>query len=105
MADTIIHNGDVGTIIRLTITDKDGAPIDVSGATDMKFFFAKPDKEKMNKDAEFNTDGTDGKLKCKLGALDLDQVGRWQVQAWAGFSPTDKYYSLKTTFIVQSNLA
>ena len=105
MADTIIHNGDVGTIIRLTITeDDDTTAIDVSGASVKTFYFLKPDGTKENVDAEFDSDGTDGKLKYTTIAGDIDTVGRWQVQAYVEIGAA-KYYSAKTTFVVQSNLS
>ena len=105
MADTIIHVGDVGTIIRLTITeDDDTTAVDVSAATTKKFYFMKPDGTKVNKTAEFNTDGTDGKLKYTAIAGDIDTAGRWQVQAYVEIGAA-KYYSTKTTFSVHSNLA
>ena len=105
MAGTIIHNGDVGTIIRLTITeDDDTTAINVSGATVKTFYFLKPDGTKENVDAEFDSDGTDGKLKYTTIAGDNDTVGRWQVQAYVEIGLA-KYYSAKTTFVVQSNLA
>ncbi|MFA5753716.1 MAG: hypothetical protein WC910_11660, partial [Bacteroidales bacterium] len=64
MADTIIHNGDIGTVIRLTITeDDDTTAVDVSGASVKKFYFLKPDNTKENVDAEFDSTGADGKLK------------------------------------------
>jgi hypothetical protein len=105
MAGTIIHNGDVGTIIRLTITeDDDTTAINVSGATVKTFYFLKPDGKKESVDAEFYSDGTDGKLKYTTIAGDIDTVGRWQVQAYVEIGLA-KYYSAKTTFVVQSNLA
>lgn len=105
MADTIIHSGDVGTIIRLTITEDDKVtPVDVSGATTKTFYFLKPDGEKADVDAEFNTTGADGKLKYTTVAGVIDTVGRWQVQAYVEIG-TAKYYSTKTAFVVQSNLA
>lgn len=105
MADTIIHNGDVGTIIRLTITENDDTTaVDVSGASVKTFYFLKPDGTKINKTAVFNTDGTDGKLKYTTLAGDIDTVGRWQVQAYVEIGLA-KYFSTKTAFVVQSNLA
>jgi hypothetical protein len=105
MTDTIIHIGDVGTIIRLTVTEDDGTTaVNVSTATVKKFYFLKPDGTKVNKTAEFNTDGSDGKLKYTVVALDIDQAGTWQVQAYVEIGAA-KYYSTKTTFSVQSNLA
>lgn len=105
MTDTIIHVGDVGTIIRLTITeDDDTTTVDVSTASVKKFYFAKPDGARVNKTAEFNTTGTDGKLKYVTVAGDIDTAGKWQVQAYVEIGAA-KYYSTKTTFSVQSNLA
>lgn len=105
MTDTIIHVGDVGTIIRLTITESDGTTaVDVSTATVKKFYFAKPSGEKLAVTAEFNTTGVDGKLKYTTIAGDIDVAGVWQVQAYVEIG-TAKYYSTKTTFSVQSNLA
>lgn len=105
MTDTIIHVGDVGTIIRLTITEADGTtPVDVSTASVKKFYFQKPDGTKVNKTAEFNTTGVDGKLKYTTIALDIGIDGVWYVQAYVEIG-TAKYYSTKATFTVQSNLA
>jgi len=105
MTDTIIHVGDVGTIIRLTVTEQDKVtPIDVSTATTKTFYFRKPDGTKINKTAVFNTDGVDGKLKYVTVEGDIDMARTWQVQAYVEIGAA-KYYSAKTTFTVQSNLA
>lgn len=105
MADTIIHIGDVGTVIRLTVIEDDGkTPVNVSEATVKKFYFRKPNGVKFNKPAEFDSDGTDGKLKYVTLENDIDVTGRWEVQARIEIG-TAKYYSIKTTFIVHENLA
>ena len=105
MTETIIHVGDVGTIIRLTITEADGtSPVDISTATVKKFYFLKPPYTKVNKVAEFNAAGVDGKLKYTTIAADIDTEGTWQVQAYVEIGAA-KYYSTKTTFTVASNLA
>lgn len=105
MTDTIIHVGDVGTIIRLTITEDDGiTPIDVSGANVKTFYFMKPDKTKHSVTAEFESDGADGKLVYTTIEDDIDAVGKWQVQAYVEIG-TSKYYSTKAVFSVNGNLA
>jgi len=105
MTDTIIHVGDVGTVIRLTVTEQDKVtPIDVSTATVKTFYFRKPDGTKFSKPAEFNTDGVDGKLKYTTVDGDIDMARTWQVQAFVEIG-TSKYYSAQTTFTVQNNLA
>lgn len=105
MADTIIHIGDVGTVIRLTVTEDDGkTPVNVSEATVKTFYFRKPNGMKSNKPAEFDSDGIDGKLKYVTLENDIDVVGKWSVQAYVEIG-TSKYYSTVTTFIVHENLA
>lgn len=105
MADTIIHIGDAGTIIRLTVTEDDGkTPVDVSVASIKKFYFRKPNGMKVNKPAEFDSDGVDGKLKYTTESDDVDVIGKWHVQAYVEIG-TSKYYSTITTFIVHENLA
>jgi len=106
MSDTIIHMGDMGTVIRLTVTENDGeTPVNVSGATVKTFYFVKPNGEKFNKPAEFDSgNGIDGKLKYITVEGDIDVAGRWQVQARIEIG-TAKYFSSVTTFIVKSNLA
>ncbi len=104
MSDTIIHNGDVGTIFRLTITDKEGVAIDVSTATVKKFYFLKPGGTKINKDAEFNTTGVDGKLKYTTVAGDIDAAGTWQIQGYVEIS-LGKFWTEKDSFKVYSTLA
>jgi hypothetical protein len=104
MTDTIIHVGDVGTIIRLTITEDDGTTaVDVSSATTKTFYFEKGDRSRVSKTAEFNTDGSDGKLKYTTVAGDIDKTGTWQVQAYVEIG-TAKYYSTKARFYVANTL-
>lgn len=104
MTDTVIHVGDVGTIIRLTIVEKDEVtPVDVSTSTLRKFYFLKPSGLKVNKTAVFNTDGIDGKLKYVVVAGDLDEAGTWQVQAYVEIGAAN-YWSLKTTMPVETTL-
>ncbi len=105
MADTIIHVGDVGTIIRLTVTENDDTTaVNVSTASVKKFYFLKPDGTKNSVTAEFNTDGVDGKLKYTAVAGDFDQAGKWWVQAYVEIGAA-KYYSTKASFTVRANLA
>lgn len=105
MADTIIHVGDVGTVLTLTVTEDDGTTaVNISTATVKTFYFLKPDGTKINKTAAFTTNGADGKLTYTTAASDIGVAGVWQVQAYVEIG-TSKYYSSKTTFTVQSNLA
>lgn len=76
-----LHIGDTGTIMIFTILE-DNVPAPISGATTKKVKFEKPDGTTVEKDVEFYTDGSDGKLKYTTLVTDLDQAGVWRVQAY-----------------------
>ncbi len=80
-----IHVGDVGTILRITVKDENDAVVDISaavGAGAKQLYFEKPETNStVIKDAEFDSDGTDGKLKYTVVVDDLDEQGTWKIQA------------------------
>lgn len=83
--------GDVGITFRVTIEESDAA-VDVSAATAVKIFFKKPDGSIIENIAEFNTDGTDGKIKYKTtAAVEIDQRGTWNYYGQVTFSATEIY--------------
>lgn len=74
-----LHYGDIGTVIRITVNE-DNVAKDVSGATAKAFKFRKPSGATVNKNASFETDGTDGVLRYVTADGDLDEAGLWRVQ-------------------------
>jgi hypothetical protein len=91
MAQNEIHENDIGTVFEVTL--KDGATvIDISGATEKKIKFRKPDKTTFEKDMDFVTDGTNGQLKYETEDGDMSQPGNWAMQVyiesttWTGHS-------------------
>ena len=89
MAIKELHLGDVGTIIRVTVME-DGEVVPIDSATVKKIKFTKPSGTIVLKDAEFTTDGTDGKLQYITLANDLDELEVWEARpyveltAWKG---------------------
>ena len=77
-----IHVGDVGTRFIATITDQDGDVVNVSGASAKKIKFLKPDGTFLEKNADFFTDGLDGKLCYDAEAAFLSIAGKW---FWQGY--------------------
>lgn len=76
--------GSYGMDLRYTVQEN-GAALNISAATNLKFWLKNPKGELIEKSASFNTDGTDGVLKYTFVAADLprtmkDLVGLWQVQ-------------------------
>jgi len=104
MTTIYVHNGDIGTIFRLTITDTDGTAIDVSTATTKYIYFQKPSGVRVQKTATFTTDGTDGKIQYTSIAGDIDSVGTWQIQGYVETS-LGKFWTEKDSFKVYSTLA
>lgn len=86
-----MHNGDFGTVITVTIIE-DGAAVDISAATAHKFILTRPDGSYINPVAVFKTDGTDGKLQYTLVSGDLNQAGKYSLQAKVTFA-SGTYYS------------
>lgn len=104
MTTIYVHNGDVGTIFRLTITDTSGTAIDVSTAVTMYIYFQEPDGTKIQKTAVFYTDGSDGIIQYTTVAGDIDAVGTWMVQGYIETS-LGKFWTEKDSFKVYSTLA
>ena len=100
---TYVHNADIGTIFRLTITDTAGTAIDVSTAATKFIYFQKPDGTKKKNTAAFYTDGSDGIIQYTSVSGDIDQTGLWQVQGYVETSD-GKFFTQKTTFSVLNTL-
>ena len=104
MTAIYIHNADIGTIFRLTITDTSGTAIDVSTASTKYIYFQKPDLTKIKRTAEFYTDGTNGIIQYTSIALDIDQAGTWSVQGYVE-TVSGKFFTQKTSFSALSNIS
>lgn len=98
------QQNDVGTLIKVTILDENGAVVDISSATTKTITFKKPSSgTTVVKAASFFTDGTDGILKYATIDGDLDEVGTWRLQAYVALS-TGSWKSSINTFTVSCNL-
>lgn len=104
MTTIYVHNGDVGTIFRLTITDTDGTAIDVSTATVKYIYFQDPAGTKTQQTAAFYTDGADGKIQYTTVSGDIDSIGTWIVQGYVE-TTLGKFWTEKDSFKVYSTLA
>lgn len=76
-----LHFGDIGTIIRLTITDESGVVVDVSSASVKQVLMRSPSCADCDAHtATFTTNGTDGKIQYTTVSGDLHATGTWQIQ-------------------------
>ena len=97
-----VHQNDIGTIFRVTISDGDDA-VDVSSLTTQELIFRKPDGTTETQTSSFYTDGTDGVIQYTSVSGDLDTVGQWKIQANI-VMPTGTWRSSVAEFHVHANL-
>lgn len=85
MAD--IFAGNWGHHHTITVTDEDGAVVDISAATAKQMFFKGPSGTVITKTASFLTDGTDGKIRYTVTDGDtVDAVkGTWKIEGKVTF--------------------
>lgn len=98
-----IHLNDIGTAFRVTVLDCNDLAIDVSSATSQQFVFLKPDGTKSTVNSSFYTDGTDGVLEYLSQSGDLDQLGKYKLQAIVTL-PSGTWSSTIQSFKVYNNI-
>lgn len=86
----------VGTIIRITMTDYADSALDISSASTLEIIFEKPDGTDVTKTATLTGDGTDGIMQYTMESGVLVQVGTWQVQGHVVIGSQDFYGSIST---------
>lgn len=98
-----VQKGDIGTAFIATIKDG-GSIVDISGATVKKIIFEKPSGESVSKNADFYTDGTDGKIEWTTTLItDLNEVGVWKRQGYVEL-PEGKWHTDVSIFTVADNI-
>jgi hypothetical protein len=75
-----IHVGDVGTAIEFTVTDQDGAALDLSAYDALTILVTRPDGTTLQKAATPSGDGTDGRMRYVTAADDLNDPGTYRFQ-------------------------
>jgi hypothetical protein len=96
-----VRQNDVGIVFEITIIDEAGA-VDISNSATRLMVFGKPVVGWFTRQAEFVTDGTDGKIQYKTIPGDLDKAGEWRLQAKIAL-PTfvDTFYTEMARFTVE----
>lgn len=106
MAIEEVHVNDIGTKFVVEFRDK-GKVLDISSATSVKKIIFNKTKAKNTKvvvqDADFYTDGKDGRIVYISILDDIDIDGDWQIQGYVELSD-GKWYSSVDTFTVYPNL-
>jgi hypothetical protein len=97
-----IHALDIGTELRITITD-DGVAVDLSTATTLEYLIRKPDGSLLTVNADLYTDGTDGILTYTTVDGDTDIAGLYKIQAKVTIG-SGTFYSSSAAFKVHCNV-
>lgn len=103
MATNEIHLNDIGKQFVVQLYDNNGNPLNVSGATALQLWFKSPTGLTYSKTATFLTDGVDGQIQYVTVAGDMNEVGLWQMQAYAVVG-TSTWHSNIYQFKVYPNL-
>ena len=98
-----IHQNDIGTVIKVQISDCSDVAIDVSAADTKQIVFKKPSGELVTKTASFFTDGTDGIISYTIISGDLSEIGTWKVQGIVTIG-SNTWHSSFESFKVYRNL-
>ena len=107
MARDILHVGDVGIPIRVTVKDRETKqPRDLSDYVSGTLRFKKPSGTTVDKTATKVGDGTAGEIEYVTVANDINEAGTWYVQpvevVTAGDGP---WAGDADDFLVRENLA
>lgn len=101
-----VRVGDIGTIFEVTCKKEDGTAQDISTATTRQILFKKPGGSILTKTGTLVNTGSDGKMKYKTLAADIDEAGSWEIQGRVVLSAgIDEYKSDISYFEVYPNLS
>ena len=99
-----IHLGDTTKFI-VTVKDENGNAIDISTATKKQLIFRRPTGDLVPKDAQFLTDGSEGKMYYLTTKDDLDMIGdnddAWEVRAYIEMGSDLRWHTDITPFTVK----
>ena len=103
MASNEIHKNDIGTVFKVTIKDGSSS-VDISTSTTKQLIFKKPSGQKLEANASYYTDGSDGIITYTTVDGDLNEEGMWKIQGKIILSGGNTFNTDLTSFKVHRNL-
>ena len=103
MASNEIHKNDIGTVFKVTIKDGSSA-VDISTSTTKQLIFKKPSGQKLEANASYYTDGSDGIITYTTVDGDLNEEGMWKIQGKIILSGGNTFNTDLTSFKIHRNL-
>jgi len=102
MAVNDVQHNDSGTTVRMTVYH--GTDIlDISQATKKEIRLKPKNGLRIDKEANFTTSGSDGKMECIVSGSDFGTVGELSLQGYLEF-PEGNWYTNVKTITVNKNL-
>lgn len=98
MSNRIVHTGESGVFLRLSLVDEDGTALDVSAVTNKLIYLRAPDGTVAVDNFSYTVSGTDGGLSYQTVSGTIDQTGTWQYQARVTWSTGVSLVSTANTF-------
>lgn len=102
------HVSDEGVSLVAQVLDSSGSPVNLRMATLMKIITVRPSGVSVESDAEFFTNGLDGKMELVTGVSSpygtgLDEMGAWAIQAKIKIGGNTQFTE-SSAFLVYGNL-
>lgn len=104
-----IHVGTIGLEFRSQILDENMEPLNVNGASSIKFLFKRPNGTPMTKVGSAGSlqqplyTGAEGWVRYTTLNADLDVAGNWEYQVKVVFAD-GRWYTNREKFFVHGNL-
>jgi len=97
------HVGDIGTPIIMTVYKHDGTILDLSTSGSKLIYLINPSGSRILKEADFTTDGTDGKMQYTVedGVLNID--GQWRLQGFVSYSNGSWYTDIQGLTVLSND--
>lgn len=99
-----VHVGDIGTALRITLTEDCTTILNLTGSSSITMYLLKPDASVLTVTASTVGSPVDGIVEYLTQAGDLDQAGTWKIQVQVQF-PSGTWKSNIEKFKVYPNLA
>jgi hypothetical protein len=99
-----IQQGSAKVTFTVSLTDPDGAPVDLTNAATCTFVFASPGGARTTHAGAVSGNPTAGVVAYTTAAGVLDEPGRWKVQVEVVFDDASEYFSAVGKFKVKANL-
>lgn len=97
-----VHIGDVGTIVRISITEN-GSPLDLTDATVIKIKFERKDRTSFQVEGSVYGPAIDGVVQCVSDATYFTGKGKMTVQVYVEY-PSGKWHTSEAEFEVFENI-